>query len=199
MNDFDLHRVFGELDSKLEHLSSRLESYRTYDRPEEDQKRKLTSKCTWVCGKEADPETKSRCMRQCQSPIVPIESIENMYKEFPVDVQRLREDTNLRQVFERHQRSPQSIPSTDEECIVISDIYAMPISVHTLPDEAWGKSLAILMRSKHEKHLHALLANWEGRQADFPESSRKELVRKLSRHDKHGVLRDAIKKGKKRG
>lgn len=198
MEQADLHRVFSELDTKLGHLTQRLESYRNYERNQETAAHRRTSKCVWICGQEQNPEVQARCLRQCQTPVVPFESIENMYKEFPVDVQRLREDYALRQHFERYQRSPDSMKETPEECEAILDIYAMPISVHTLPDEAWSKAMSIISHKKFAKHLSRLLDNWEGRRGDYPKLSQKELIRKLTRHDREGVIEAALQKRRRK-
>ena len=181
----NLHRVFADLDSKINQLGQVLESHRKWPVTEE----KESHKCSWVCQKEKD---KMRCLRQCAQSQRKVENIDDFESEFPIDVQRLRTDHDLRRTFERHQRAPETIQSNLAEALDVSDIYAMPISTAALPEISWSQAMQVMTRKENRGHLKKLVQNWSDRANDYPDHAKDELIRKIQRHDSNDTLIRAI-------
>jgi hypothetical protein len=188
MRQAELHQVFQNLDSKIQHFGKKLEQHRKYGYDREGVETDVTSKCHWICKAQQHPQIRLQCIEQCTHPIVHFEKIQDVEKDFPIDVQRLRTDLNLRHTFERHQRAPQSIQHTEAEAITISDIYAMPIATVSLPEEAWDRAMSVMKDDKYQNQRHALVRNWYDRARNYPPEAKEELSRKIHRHDSEHIL-----------
>lgn len=173
-----LNEVFNQLDSKIDHLSRKIEQRRVYDQRGANSTSKISQKCQMICREVKDG--KLECLQQCMQPVVPLEELRG---EFPIDMQRLDRDMELRQNFERHQHSPNQIKPTMDEASVIADIYAMPISTAALPEESWRASMDVITLPEFEAQKIALVNNWKIRQGSYSDQAKDELARKVQRHD----------------
>jgi len=194
MQQAELHNIFKELDQKIVTLSRNIETHRKYGYTPEGKETnvEVSSRCHWICKPQQHPEIRMRCLEQCKNPVVHFERIDAVDKYFPVDVQRLRTDVSLRNTFERHQRSPQTIQPSTSEANDIADIYAMPIATVSLPEEAWDRAMDVMKNDKFQEQRHHLIINWHNRSRDYPNEAKEELSRKIHRHDSNNILLDAI-------
>jgi hypothetical protein len=188
MRQAELHQVFQNLDQKILHFSKTLEKHRKYGFDREGGETNVPSKCHWICKAQQHPQVRLQCIEQCTNPIVHFEKIQDVEKDFPIDVQRLRTDLNLRHTFERHQRAPQTIQHTQAEAIDIADIYAMPIATVSLPEEAWDRAMTVMKDDQFTDQRHALVRNWQDRSRNYPPEAKEELSRKIHRHDSEHIL-----------
>lgn len=195
VEDANLAVIFSDLDEKIKLLRKKVESHRNYGQTDK-KPHKTSQKCHWVCDNQKSHAAKVRCLQQCTHPIVHVEQIENMSKDFPTDVQRLRNDPELRQTFERYQRAPQSIKHTLHEALDISDIYAMPIATIALPEFSWSQAMDVAKNPEFEPQLKLLVKNWNDRSQDYPSEAREELLRKIERHDSNNVIANTIANSK---
>jgi len=189
MQSAELHQIFEDLDTRIMDLSRRIEGHRKYG--QSDDHNVTSSRCTLIC-KKLKGEGKLRCMNQCVQPVVNFEKVESLSKDFPIDVQRLRTDLPLREMFQRHQRAPSTINNTDTEASWIVDIYSMPISTLSLPEEAWDRSMTVMKSPEREASLDALVQNWIDRGRNYTPEAQDELARKIRRHDSQHIIADAI-------
>ena len=200
MDEANLTNVFSELDTRIDSLRKKIEKHRKYTLPVSSRSHKkptkISQKCYWVCENEKSHDAKMRCLEHCTKPIVHVESFETLSNDFPVDVQRIRHDTELRKTFERHQRAPQTIKHTLQEALDISDIYAMPIATIALPEMSWSQAMDVMKNPEYDSQLDILTKNWRDRSADYSPEAKDELLRKIERHDTNDVLTSAISKSK---
>ena len=186
-----IYNLLADLDSKIIELGRKIEKHRQYSADEGGH----SNKCHMIC-KQLQGETKLRCLKQCVRPVVSFEKIEDMSNEFPIDVQRLRDDIHLRERFERHQYSPDSIEDSEAEASAISDIYAMPIATVALPDESWNRAIMIISKKQYRPQREHLIINWKDRQSVYTPEAQEELSRKIERHDQDNVIMETIRKVK---
>jgi hypothetical protein len=184
----NLNQMFTDLDQKIEELAKKVMQHRTSLAPQYTRNTKDV-KCT-ICT-EMVGEKKLQCLRECTQPIVKHEDLLLLEPEFPIDVQRIKTDPELRRQFERHQFIPSSIESTDVEASLIADIYAMPIATAVLPEASWSRSLEVIREKRFAGQLAALIRNWRDRERSYSEESKQELANKISRHDNENELLDA--------
>jgi hypothetical protein len=189
MKSAELHQIFSDLDTRIMHLSRKIEGHRKYGQSEE--KVSTSSRCSLIC-KKLKGSNKLRCIDQCSQPVLSFEKVEDMANDFPIDVQRLRTDLPLREVFTRHQRAPETIRNTDPEASWIVDIYSMPISTLSQPEEAWDRAMDVMKRPERSDALDALVQNWMDRARNYTPESQDELARKIRRHDSGHIIADAI-------
>lgn len=204
MEEANLTNVFSELDDRIEMLRKKVEKHRKYSMPvtverhgssrSEKKATKTSQKCHWVCENEKSHDAKVRCLEHCSKPIVNVESFENLERDFPIDVKRIRHDTELRQTFERHQRAPQTIKHNMHEALDISDMYAMPIATIALPEMSWSQAMDVMKNPEYEAQLELLSKNWHDRASDYSPEAKEELLRKIERHDTNDILANAISK-----
>lgn len=182
----ELNIVFQQLDEKINHLAKKLDSMRKHDAAENERKYK-SKKCTLICQNTTD---KVKCLQECMMPVVRMETIQSMKDEFPIDVQRLENNPEIKEKFLQFQHSPESMNSKD--ATYIADIYAMPIATATLPEKSWDRAFNIMKRSENRDELNTLIQRWVDRKNQYSAIAEDELARKIRRHDSDKIIYNAI-------
>ncbi len=186
-----LNDAFHRLDEEIIALSRKVDAHRQYYFEKTNDSR--SSKCHTVC-QQLTGDRKLKCLKQCTRPVVPLESMEELALEFPIDAKRLQEDSQLRQNFERHQRAPETIEESDAEASLIADMYAMPIATAAIPEESWARSMDLIKMDRFEPQRDTLVRNWKYRADSYSNEAKEELSRKINRHDSEQVILKASRK-----
>lgn len=193
----ELHQIFQNLEYSLHDLTRRVQRHRDYqknkDKEQPDQKHKTRKHCQTVCAK-LNGVDRARCKEQCLDPVVSFEHLENLSESYPIDIQRMRTDLELKHTFERHQKHPESIANTNQEASTISDLYAMPVSTLALPEESWSRSMEVITEPENLAQMKMLVQNWLDRARNYPPEAQEELLKKLARHDRDDVISDELAK-----
>lgn len=178
----ELVLLFERLDDEINDLSNKLEK-RNYsnDRTNTKKHKKPCIICTGI--KRGHPN--------CCEPVVDIDSLSG---EFPVDVQRLQNNNQLKDAFHKQQFQTSDQQNPDIEMLV--EIYSMPAAVIALPDESWNSALRHITLSKDKQHLDTLVTNWKNRKTSHTGESKLELSRKLKRHDESNFIMQKLRADK---
>lgn len=188
MHSAQLREIFNNLDKRIDHLSRKIEKHRTFGKDNPDHE---SSKCVLLCQKMKGT-TKRRCMDNCSMPSMPFEAIEDLANDFPIDVERLRTDHTLREEFERHQKTPDTIRNTSKDAELIPDLYTMPIAVLALPETSWDRAMTVMKSENRTAERENMVQNWLDRSSSYPPEAQDELSRKINRHDTDNILADTI-------
>lgn len=193
-NRHPLQERIDLLTKKLQMLNMQLIDRRKYSHLADVQERKFSRSCSLICSKLADQEKRLQCLKACQPPSVPWVEVEQNYRhEFPLDLQRLNADAELKDQFLRHQMAASTIEDNPREAEIVADLYSMPISVFTIPDESWHQSFVVITNPQHSAQLAKLVQNWKDRKSVYTEEASDELAKNIRRFDHDQTVMNAIR------
>jgi hypothetical protein len=119
---------------------------------------------------------------------VAFEALEKLADEFPIDVKRLRLNPELKDVFVRYQRAPDTMEDHDVELDRVTDVFAMPLATAALPESSWDRAMTLMKKPHNRVYLKRLVERWQDRAPNYSTVAADELARKIRRHDSERIL-----------
>lgn len=167
------------LKKKIDEITLKLQQIRVKNMPSSFSIKKGRSKhCKYVCEAIKNDPDALKCIEDCTIQVVDMSYIIEKYKnDFPIDVERLQNDSKLQDYFINIQIHPELLEQKDHDINMFIDVFSMPISIIVINDFVWEKAFHFM---KKKKLFEQMMKKWNER-IFYPDNHYKNVQKELSK------------------